>query len=167
MGTVECTQMHSPLQVCNHPKSGLHVPVLFKAFVAVAFFLVLYHPRVHAQESVTTQADTKLATTVNDATVRENKFLFPVQADGNNAKHTGRYGFGSPTGSSAWSMNSTPTSKRPISEASAWTKAKEYMSDHTDEITELGTFLIEKYVTGGESSAETTRNSGGASNPSK
>lgn len=115
----------------------------------------------------TTQADTKLATTINDSSVKENKFLFLPKQNADKVKPVNQFTFGSVNSQNAISLDSAPTSKQTTSETSVVTKTKEFLSDHTDEIEELATFLFEKYVTGGESSEGTTKNSGGSAKPSK
>ncbi len=115
----------------------------------------------------TTQADTKLATTVDDSSVKENKFLFPSKQDFNKTRFAGPLTFGSANSHNTPSIDWTATSKQTTSETSVVTKTKEFLSDHIDEITDLATFLIEQYITGGEPSEGTTKSSGGAAHPSK
>lgn len=115
----------------------------------------------------TIQADTKLATTINDSSVKENKFLFLPEQNTDKVKPVGQFSFGSVNSRNVISVDSTPTSKQTTSETSVVTKTKEFLSEHTDEIEELATFLFEKYVTGGESSEGTTKNSGESAKPSK
>ena len=115
----------------------------------------------------TTQADTKLATTINDSSVKENKFLFLPKQNADKVKPVNQFIFGSVNNHNAISLDSTPISKQTTSETSVVTKTKEFLSDHTDEITDLATFLIEQYITGGEPSEGATRKAGEASRPSK
>ena len=93
--------------------------------------------------------------------------MFPSKQDVNKTRFAGPLTFGSVNNHNAISLDSTPTSKQTTSETSVVTKTKEFLSDHTDEITDLATFLIEQYITGGEPSEGTTKSSGGAAHPSK
>ena len=79
----------------------------------------------------------------------------------------GQFTFGSSNSQKTGIIDWTPARPQPASETSTWNKAKAYVSEHTDEITDLATFVIEQYVTGGESSEGTTKNSGASAKPSK